>query len=361
MTGWALMSCAREWCGPGTIEVDRQCVALAVEPPAPVVTEPSAEPSVPSVRCGPGTVEVEGYCVPEETPPDCGPGTVIRGDTCVALALQFVYTPFAAGAQVPVSQGNHGYFSHNGRSAYAVDWVVDEGTEVVAARAGKVVELREDSDQGCGEPECSDLANFVVLDHGDATTGLYFHLQQDGVLVELGQVVGAGEVIALSGNTGWSTGPHLHFQTDDLLGQSLPLYWEDQPEGMVFGGGSFVSGNVEQPAPDPFVGSTCPVDLFSHLAVELDPGIPCARVEGALLAPVGATSLVPGAQVMLGLYSTVLGDWTYRCTGQPSWSGELEVPADQFQGYTFFVAAAADEYCATFQGWDASVYLPIGP
>lgn len=346
--------CARDWCGPGTVEMDRQCVPVEETAPAPT------EPAPPSLLCGPGTVEADGYCVVEEVVPDCGYGTVVRGDSCVALDVQWIRTPFADGARVPVSQGHHGYFSHSGASVYAVDWVVPEGTEVVAARAGKVVEVYEASDTGCGDAACANLANFVVIDHGDATFGQYWHLRQDGALVEVGDLVGQGQVIALSGNTGWSTGPHLHLQIRDALGQSLPLYFEDQPDtdGQVFAGASFESGNTPQPAPADFPWSTCPADLFTFMGVTLGPGVPCARVGSE--AAIAADARIDGSQVVVAAWSTVQGQWGYTCTGTPAFSGAVPLPSGNYQGYTYLMVGAANQDCFTYQGWDSSVYLPIG-
>jgi murein DD-endopeptidase MepM/ murein hydrolase activator NlpD len=85
------------------------------------------------------------------------------------------------------------------------------GTPVHAARDG-VVALAEDShDIGCWREECGRLANFIVLLHPDGTTGEYFHLQHGSVQVRLYQHVQRGELLAFSGNTGYTTAPHLHF------------------------------------------------------------------------------------------------------------------------------------------------------
>ena len=54
-------------------------------------------------------------------------------------------------------------------------------------------------------------ANFVQVLHDDGTTAVYAHLQLDTVRVRPGQQVVRGEFIANSGNTGFSTGPHLHW------------------------------------------------------------------------------------------------------------------------------------------------------
>lgn len=82
-----------------------------------------------------------------------------------------------------------------------IDFAVPEGTPVRAAAAGTVT-FAGWHDSGFGL--------LVVLDHGNGYETYYAHLSR--VLVAVGQYVQAGETLALSGNTGLSTGPHLHFE-----------------------------------------------------------------------------------------------------------------------------------------------------
>ncbi|WP_309997394.1 M23 family metallopeptidase [Chryseobacterium sp. 2987] len=51
----------------------------------------------------------------------------------------------------------------------------------------------------------------LCYDNSDGTFAQYYHLKENGVKVNLGDQVKKGDVIALSGNTGWCNGPHLHF------------------------------------------------------------------------------------------------------------------------------------------------------
>jgi murein DD-endopeptidase MepM/ murein hydrolase activator NlpD len=81
-----------------------------------------------------------------------------------------------------------------------LDIAVPTDSYVRASGAGTVVDVGEDSIYG----------NFVVLDHGGGYTSLYAHASSN--LVERGQRVRRNEVIALSGSTGRSTAPHLHFE-----------------------------------------------------------------------------------------------------------------------------------------------------
>lgn len=117
--------------------------------------------------------------------------------------------PFEEGTSHRLSQGYNGTRTHQGDNA--LDFTMDEGTIVLAARAGEVVRIKEDSNQGCEGKRCNSMANYVTILHDDGTYADYLHLQFEGATVELGDKVQAGDPIALSGNTGWSTGPHLHF------------------------------------------------------------------------------------------------------------------------------------------------------
>ncbi|WP_223066115.1 murein hydrolase activator EnvC family protein [Paenibacillus caui] len=83
-----------------------------------------------------------------------------------------------------------------------VDFAVSQGTDVHAAEGGVVIVAEWWSGYG----------NCIIIDHGNNTWTLYGHLRNGGLKVEKGDTVKRGQVIAESGNTGQSTGPHLHFE-----------------------------------------------------------------------------------------------------------------------------------------------------
>lgn len=124
---------------------------------------------------------------------------------------QLYMLPYESGKSYRVLQGYGSRFSHVGLEQYAVDFNMSIGTPVHAARAGIVARIEESSDIGCWDDGCGAYANYIVILHDDGTTGEYYHLQQNGALVNVGDHIIAGQKIALSGNTGHTTMPHLHF------------------------------------------------------------------------------------------------------------------------------------------------------
>lgn len=124
--------------------------------------------------------------------------------------------PFKKGTQVAVSQGYNGAVTHKGLGGYATDFSVAEGTPIYAARSGKVVAVKSDSTEGGFSKAFRSKANYIVIEHSDRTLGKYYHLKYDGVLVSVGQNVVEGEKIGYSGNTGYSSGPHLHFSVSKV-------------------------------------------------------------------------------------------------------------------------------------------------
>ncbi len=122
----------------------------------------------------------------------------------------FVYRlPFESRETHLIVQGYFGRFTHKERAA--LDFKMKKGTKVLAARDGVVIRLREDGNKGGLKKEYRQHGNFVIIEHADSSRSGYWHLQKDGVLVSIGDTVKLGEVIGLSGNTGYTAFPHLHF------------------------------------------------------------------------------------------------------------------------------------------------------
>jgi len=121
-----------------------------------------------------------------------------------------------------VSQGFEGRYSHKlPGNRFALDIAMPEGTPVLAARDGIVLDEASGFDGHSQDPAARRRTNYVRLLHSDGTMTLYAHLRSHSVRVMPGQRVRAGEHLADSGNTGYSTGPHLHFAVQRNDGRRL--------------------------------------------------------------------------------------------------------------------------------------------
>jgi murein DD-endopeptidase MepM/ murein hydrolase activator NlpD len=101
---------------------------------------------------------------------------------------------------------------------YGVDIGVSRGTPVVAAASGVVVNVVSSCVEGrssCG----GRYGNYITIEHPNGTFTRYAHLSR--VSVSVGEQVSQGERIGLSGNTGRSTGPHLHFEIENANGSKM--------------------------------------------------------------------------------------------------------------------------------------------
>jgi murein DD-endopeptidase MepM/ murein hydrolase activator NlpD len=123
----------------------------------------------------------------------------------------YVYSlPFENKKKVFLIQAYDSKMSHKGE--LALDFKVKKKTKICAARDGVVIGAREDSDKGGLKPENMSDGNYISIQHYDGSIAHYWHLLKDGVMVNVGDSITKGQLIGLSGNTGYSAFPHLHFE-----------------------------------------------------------------------------------------------------------------------------------------------------
>lgn len=153
----------------------------------------------------------------------------------LALAILFFWTtkvtenvdtyiyalPFKKGAQHRVVQGYGGLFSHS--HIAALDFEMPVGTEVFAAREGIIYSYKDDSNEGGVSSKYKKRANYLIIKHDDGSFGCYWHLKKDGVLIKSGHVK-KGQLIALSGSTGFVLNPHLHFSVKRVLNYKMDSF-----------------------------------------------------------------------------------------------------------------------------------------
>ena len=100
-----------------------------------------------------------------------------------------------------------------GKMHQGVDFAMPVGTQIRAAAAGKVIKAGTAGDYG----------QLVVIKHSEGFETRYAHNSK--ITVKVGQYIKQGDIIAYSGNTGRSTGPHLHFEIRVNGKPQDPLKW----------------------------------------------------------------------------------------------------------------------------------------
>ncbi|HET9826704.1 MAG TPA: M23 family metallopeptidase [Chitinophagaceae bacterium] len=128
----------------------------------------------------------------------------IKDDSSYVYAL-----PYENHTRHLLIQGYFSRFSHKERAA--LDFKMKRGTKILAARAGVVVRVKQDGNKGGLNKKYRPYGNNIVIEHADGSRAGYWHLQFNGALVKAGDSVRQGQPIALSGKTGYTALPHLHF------------------------------------------------------------------------------------------------------------------------------------------------------
>ena len=143
---------------------------------------------------------------------------IMKDDTSYVYAL-----PYEKGKSFRVIQG---YFSrHTHKERAALDFNMNRGTKITAVREGIVVRVKEDGTLGGLKSKFRSHGNNIIIQHPDGSRSGYWHLQHNSVFVNAGDTVKKGQVIALSGKTGYTITPHLHF----LVWRSASGQWQQVP------------------------------------------------------------------------------------------------------------------------------------
>ncbi|MGI9265257.1 MAG: M23 family metallopeptidase [Gammaproteobacteria bacterium] len=116
--------------------------------------------------------------------------------------------PWNAGAGYTMFQGNCSTLGGH-KETFAYDFDMGMGDPIFASRAGRVILV---NDQFSDDDHIEGHENNVFVEHADNTVVRYTHLMQASAVVDVGQQVVQGDLLGLAGNSGNSSGPHLHFQ-----------------------------------------------------------------------------------------------------------------------------------------------------
>jgi len=160
------------------------------------------------------------------------------GNPDLPVKPHMIRLPTPAKKPVKIMQAYNGSFSHfKQTSKFALDFTMSEGDTVYAADPGRVVGVIKDYKFGGNDKRWTDYANFITIYNSRANWFIqYVHLKQNGSFVQVGDSVRVGQVIGLSGKTGYTSKEHLHFNvwktTDDSVGfESIPTEFIDLGSG----------------------------------------------------------------------------------------------------------------------------------
>lgn len=136
--------------------------------------------------------------------------TIFSQNRLSVIDTNYVYDlPFNTSKKVLIIQGYNGSYSHKGE--YSLDFRLKKGSLVCASREGIVHKIKDEFKKGGPKKKYLSKGNHIIIKHSDGTYAAYWHLGHKGVLVKPGDTIKKGEIIGFSGNTGYSSWPHLHF------------------------------------------------------------------------------------------------------------------------------------------------------
>ncbi|MEI2742071.1 MAG: M23 family metallopeptidase [Candidatus Competibacter sp.] len=211
-----ILAVVNDYYGPVEVEISGELENMRAEPPLPVrIVVPARTETTALALKAADPRSRYGYRIQQVRS--------VLGDPAAKYQPEQPYAPpFASGQRFTIGQAFDGAFSHqHPQSRYAVDLSLPLGTPVWAARAGVIMEVAGDFFDGGTDPKYQTRANAVRVLHQDGTMAIYAHLHPDSIRVASGQRVERGAWLANSGNTGFSTGPHLHFAIHRNVGMEL--------------------------------------------------------------------------------------------------------------------------------------------
>ena len=147
---------------------------------------------------------LSGYSYAYDVASTFGDATIVKYDTNFAYHL-----PYQKSEEYKVQQGYFGKYTH--QNDRALDFEMPIGTMVSAARSGVIITQIEHNTKHCANPTCISFNNYIEILHSDGSIANYSHLKFKSCKYKVGEYVNAGDIIAESGETGYTSGPHLHF------------------------------------------------------------------------------------------------------------------------------------------------------
>lgn len=167
------------------------------------------------------------------------------GDPKSKVNLNKIALPFPKNKKYKIIQGYNGKYSHSSAySKYAIDFNLAVGDTICAVADGYIVGVIKDYKYGGGSKKWRDYANFITVFHPEMNIYTqYVHLDHQGSLVQVGDAIKKGQPIGISGETGYTDMPHLHFNVlvaSEKGMKSIPVEFIEGYKGIDFKKGDFV-------------------------------------------------------------------------------------------------------------------------
>ncbi len=132
--------------------------------------------------------------------------------------------PYRAGStyETGLTNCSSSYHASGNPDEYAFDFNMPLRTEFIASRGGTVYSVEENSESkgSTSRSSLNIVGNYVIIDHGDETFGIYLHSPDNGIFVKKGDVVKQGKRLGVTGQSGLAGYPHLHF----IVVKGSPIY-----------------------------------------------------------------------------------------------------------------------------------------
>jgi murein DD-endopeptidase MepM/ murein hydrolase activator NlpD len=158
--------------------------------------------------------------------------------------------PYPTGVTYVMSQGNCSLSPGGHQQTFAYDMEFGMGDPIYAARGGRVIFV---NDQFADTDNVEGHENNVFIEHVDGTVARYTHLMQGSAVMTVGELAVAGSLVGAAGNSGNSSGPHLHFQVfagrNYSANNALPITFNNAigtlgPNGELLEGEAYTAGPV---------------------------------------------------------------------------------------------------------------------
>lgn len=276
--------------------------------------------------------------------------------TDIAGSLKLLL-PFPSESSYAVLQGYDGTFSHNEACHNeALDFDLPEGSDITAAAAGRVIAIKEDSDTGGASLDYANDANYVMIDHGGGYYSTSLHLCLNCVDVAAGDVVAQGQIIGRSGNTGYSTAPHLHFemrQWSDNCSASYGFYDVSETGGIPLQSKSYASAN-DGSSPIAYEPSEIDLHRFASNGVVLTRSLPWVLARGQTYTLTGS---VTNGLANLAIFLIADGTWvdgaTVAVQSDGTFTLDYTIAASLTSGSYFiaFATSNTDSYYSSFSDY----------